>query len=281
MTGSTDLTLDEIGRRRCCCTTTSTAACARPRDRAGRGDGHELPTTDEARRARRWFTTRADSGTWSATSRPSPHRRRDADRALSGSPRVRRGPGRRRRRLRRGALRARAAPRAGAHARRGRRAVQAGFREGRRAPRPAHDRVRQLLTAMRHAGPLHRDRRAGRRHRDRASSASTSPAARRATRPPATSTRSSTSSARTSTSPSTPARRSGCRRSGRRSSGAAPTGSATASASSTTSRSTTTGAELGRLAAYVRDKRVPLEMCPTSNVQTGAATRSPSTRSGC
>ena len=30
-------------------------------------------------------------------------------------------------------------------------------------------------------------------------------------------------------------------------------------------------AELGRLAAYVRDKRIPLEMCPTSNVQTGAA----------
>jgi adenosine deaminase len=28
---------------------------------------------------------------------------------------------------------------------------------------------------------------------------------------------------------------------------------------------------LGRLAAYVRDKRVPLEMCPSSNVQTGAA----------
>ena len=27
---------------------------------------------------------------------------------------------------------------------------------------------------------------------------------------------------------------------------------------------------LGRLAAYVRDKRVPLEMCPTSNVHTGA-----------
>lgn len=29
--------------------------------------------------------------------------------------------------------------------------------------------------------------------------------------------------------------------------------------------------ELGRLAAYVRDKRVPLELCPSSNVQTGAA----------
>ena len=29
---------------------------------------------------------------------------------------------------------------------------------------------------------------------------------------------------------------------------------------------------LGRLAGYVRDRRIPLEMCPTSNVQTGAAT---------
>jgi adenosine deaminase len=30
-------------------------------------------------------------------------------------------------------------------------------------------------------------------------------------------------------------------------------------------------ARLGRLAAYVRDKRIPLEMCPSSNLQTGAA----------
>ena len=30
--------------------------------------------------------------------------------------------------------------------------------------------------------------------------------------------------------------------------------------------------KLGRLASYVRDKRVPLELCPTSNLQTGAAT---------
>ncbi|MGZ5416662.1 MAG: adenosine deaminase [Nocardioides sp.] len=29
--------------------------------------------------------------------------------------------------------------------------------------------------------------------------------------------------------------------------------------------------ELGRLASYVRDKRIPLEMCPSSNIQTGAA----------
>jgi adenosine deaminase len=28
---------------------------------------------------------------------------------------------------------------------------------------------------------------------------------------------------------------------------------------------------LGRLAAYIRDRRIPLEICPTSNLQTGAA----------
>jgi adenosine deaminase len=32
-----------------------------------------------------------------------------------------------------------------------------------------------------------------------------------------------------------------------------------------------TPARLGRLAAYVRDQRIPLEMCPSSNIQTGAA----------
>jgi adenosine deaminase len=31
------------------------------------------------------------------------------------------------------------------------------------------------------------------------------------------------------------------------------------------------GPKLGRLANYVRDRRVPLEMCPTSNVHSGAA----------
>jgi adenosine deaminase len=32
-----------------------------------------------------------------------------------------------------------------------------------------------------------------------------------------------------------------------------------------------TGRQLGRLSSYVRDKRIPLELCPSSNVQTGAA----------
>jgi adenosine deaminase len=31
------------------------------------------------------------------------------------------------------------------------------------------------------------------------------------------------------------------------------------------------GAELGSLAGYIRDRRIPLEICPTSNVHTGAA----------
>ena len=32
-----------------------------------------------------------------------------------------------------------------------------------------------------------------------------------------------------------------------------------------------TVAKLGPLATYIRDKRIPLELCPSSNVDTGAA----------
>ena len=153
--------------------------------------------------------------------------------------------------------------------------MQDGFDEGegeaRRDGRPIV--VRQLLTAMRHQARSLRDRRARRRlPRPRASSASTSPAPRRATRPPGTSTRSSTSSARTPTSRSTPARRSGCRRSGRRSSGAAPTGSATASGSSTTSPSTPTGRPSSagwRRTSATSGSR--WRCARRSNLQTGAA----------
>ena len=114
-------------------------------------------------------------------------------------------------------------------------AVQEGFEEGMAAHRHHGPPAAHRDAAP---GPLPRDRRAvDRLARPRRGRASTSPAPRPATRPPGTSTRSSTSSARTPTSPSTPARRSGCRRSGRRSSGAARTGSATACGSSTTSRS--------------------------------------------
>ena len=38
---------------------------------------------------------------------------------------------------------------------------------------------------------------------------------------------------------------------------------------------------LGPLAAYVRDRRIPLELCPTSNVHTGAAASIDTTRSSC
>ncbi len=39
---------------------------------------------------------------------------------------------------------------------------------------------------------------------------------------------------------------------------------------------------LGELAAYVRDRRIPLEICPTSNVHSGAAPLAwPNTRSTC
>ena len=80
------------------------------------------------------------------------------------------------------------------------------------------------------------------------------------------------SAARTSTSRSTPASRSGCRRSGRRSSsrGAERLGHGVRIVDDITVRDDGS-VELGRLAAFVRDRRVPLEMCPTSNVHTGAA----------
>ncbi len=43
----------------------------------------------------------------------------------------------------------------------------------------------------------------------------------------------------------------------------------TAYESSTTSRATRASEQLGRLAAFVRDRRICLELCPTSNVNTG------------
>lgn len=121
-------------------------------------------------------------------------------------------------------------------------AVNEGFREGERRARRDGNRIRvgALLTAMRHAARSWRSPNSPTATATRASPASTSRARRRASRPPGTSTPSSTSSARTTISPSTRARPSACRRSGRRSSGAVRTGSATGSASSTTSRSPTT-----------------------------------------
>ena len=133
--------------------------------------------------------------------------------------------------------------------------------------------MKLLVTAMRQAARsvevaecAVRWRDAGRRR------ASTSPGPRRATGRPATSTPSTTSAARTSTSRSMPASRSGCRRSGRRSSscGAERLGHGVRIVDDITVRDDGS-VELGRLAAFVRDRRVPLEMCPTSNVHTAAA----------
>ena len=122
------------------------------------------------------------------------------------------------------------------------RGLPRGHRRG-RGERPA-DPDRRLLTAMRHAARSREIAEVAVRYRDVGVVGFDIAGAEGASRPPATSTRSSTSASRTRTSPSTPARRSGCRRSGRRSSGAAPTGSATACGSSTTSRSTRTARPL-------------------------------------
>ena len=75
----------------------------------------------------------------------------------------------------------------------------------------------------------------------------------------------------TSTSRSTPARRSGCPSIAEALSycGAERLGHGVRIVDDIT-RYPEGGVQLGRLADYVRDRRVPLEMCPTSNVHTGA-----------
>ncbi len=204
------------------------------------------------------------------------HRRRHADPrgAAPGGLRVRRGPGRR--------LvvyaEVRFAPEL--HINRGLSldevvdAVLAGFADGEKAARgrgTAHhgalpgdrDAPRRPVAGDRRAGdPVPRQGRRRIRHRRRRGRVPADPAPRRVRVHARATTRAS---------PFTPARRSGCRPSTRRSRSAAPTGWATGCASSTTSRSVADGAvRLGRLAAILRDKRIPLEMCPSSNVQTGA-----------
>ena len=67
-------------------------------------------------------------------------------------------------------------------------------------------------------------------------------------------------------------------------SGAAPTGSATACGSSTTSTVARGRRRHGSAGSprYVRDKRIPLEMCPSlQRADRRGARRSPSTRSAC
>ena len=203
--------------------------------------------------------------------RGPPGARRDHPRGR----RVRRGPRRRRRRLRRGALRARAVDRARPDARRGRRrrtsrVSGSGMERAAAAGRPIV--MKMLVTAMRQAARSVEVaecavRSAGRgrrrlRHRRPGDGLSARPA---------TSTRSTSSATRTSTSRSTPARVSGCPRSGRRSSscGAERLGHGVRIVDDITPEPDGS-VRLGRLAAFVRDRRVPLEMCPTSNVHTGA-----------
>ena len=250
----------------------------------------ELPEPRRRRRSAAGSARPPTPARWSATWRPSTHTvggHADRRRAVPGRRRVRRGPRRRRRRLRRGR-----ATRPSSTCERGltldevveavRRGLPRGRAAGRRgrAPDPGRRRCspRCGTPPARARSPSWRCATA-----TAAWSASTSPAPRPATRPPGTWTRSSTCGARTSTSPSTPARRSGCRRSGRRSSGAAPTGSATACGSSTTSRSTPTARRRSAgWPQYVRDKRIPLEMCPyVERADRRRRARSPSTRSGC
>ncbi len=104
-----------------------------------------------------------------------------------------------------------------------------------------------------------------------ASSASTSPAPRPAIRRRATSTRSSTSSARTSTRRSTPARRSGCPSiwEAVQFCGAERLGHGVRIVDDIDPGHGLGIEKLGRLATFIRDRRIPLELCPTSNVNTG------------
>ena len=154
-------------------------------------------------------------------------------------------------------------------------AVLAGFADGEKAAgaegRGDHgalsghrDAARRAVARDRRAGdPVPRQGRRGLRHRGRRG---------RATRPPGTWTPSSTCEATTRASPFTPARRSGCRPSTRRSRSAAPTGSGhgVRIVDDIAVARRRRRVRLGRLASILRDKRIPLELCPSSNVQTGA-----------
>jgi UTP-glucose-1-phosphate uridylyltransferase len=183
----------EDGRPRRCSTTTSTAGCAPATVvELAQEYGYEGPADDRRRRARHLVQP------WGQAQRPRalprdvrPHRRRDAGprRDRTGRLRVRPGPRRRQRRLRRGPLRSRAQHREGLTLDEVVEAVLAGFRRvGRHRPHDLRDRRRRCAL-----------RRAASRSPSwpcatatTASSASTSPAPRRATRRRGTSTPSST-----------------------------------------------------------------------------------------
>ena len=197
-----------------------------------------------------------------------------ADHLTRVAPRVRRGPRRRRGRVRRGPLRPRAAPRGGPHPRGGRRArCRRGSTRGCRRPRPgSRIVVRQLLTAMRHAArsreiaelavaaPRRRRRRL--RHRRRRGGLPAHPAPRRLRVPPARERplhhprrRGVRAAVDLGGDPVVRRRPARPRRADHR-------------------RHRSQLEDGGRRSSagwreYVRDKRIPLELCPHSNIQTG------------
>ena len=157
------------------------------------------PTTPS--RCGRWFTESADSGSLVRYLETFDHTvavMQTAGPAAPGRPRVRRGPGRRRRRLRRGALRPRAAPAArglDARPRSSTRSARASPRASRRPPHRAPDRGPPAAHRDAAPGPLAeiaeltrrlpRRRRGRLRHRRRRGRLPAHPAPRRVRVPPA------------------------------------------------------------------------------------------------
>ncbi len=237
----------------------------------------DLPATDPDKLGQ-WFRDAAGLGLARALPRDvRAHGRGDADRARPdpGRPRGGRGPRRRRGRVRRDPLGARAAHRGRAVAgRRWSMRSTTGFRQGEALAaaaghadpgRRAGDRDaprRPLARDRRAGGALPRPRRGRFRHRRRRGRVPADPAPGRVRVPAPREL------------PLHHPRRRGVRAA--LDLGGDPVvrhrpARATACASSTTSPRRRPGPQLGRLAQYVRDKRIPLEMCPSSNVQTGAA----------
>ena len=217
-----------------------------------------LPTTDADELAA-WFTAGAAWATSCSTRglRPTVGVMQTPD-ALERARRMRRGPRRRRRRLRRGPLRPEQHLEGGLSLDQVVEAVLAGIRQGQDG-RPIT--VGLLLSAMRTAANSadiadlvlrHRD--AGVVGFDIAGSESGSPPSRHLDAPPDASPR------RTTTSRSMPARRSACRRSGRRCSCAGRSASATAAHRRRHQVGPDGKLVLGRLASFVRDRRVPLDV---------------------
>ena len=200
-----------------------------------------------------------------------PHGRRHAGprRDRAGRLRVRPGPRRRRRRVRRGAIRPGAQHREGAHARRGdgggARRVPA--RVGRHRPHDLRDRLgdahrRAVARDRRARRALPRRRRRRVRHR------------RRRGRLPAVAPPRRVPVRQPRELPLHDPRRRGVRPAVDLGGGAVlrrrAAGPRRPDRRRHRPRSTASAREqLGRLATYIRDRRIPLELCPTSNVNTG------------